>query len=333
MALNQALGTDMLSLARHLQTRGRGKDSILAHITPREAVQLKNQGGRGSINPTTGLLEFDDTPLPPDQTPSPPVEQVTSTAEAQPAPDINIAPPLPPPIQAQPPAPLPAAQPAPVANAAPATATTQPLGALPQYPTVNAPAVPTPRPAYDPNAPEDTSGGGGGGVTDFLANNKTLLELGGLGALGLYGGVNSANAGKQAQALQTNLGNLAAPISAQGNAALTSTMSGDLTPASAAALQATQAQIAQGQSQGAISSQQAAGAISTTFANLLNNQLNQALQLLNTADSYLRTAYLQGYQANVANQTNTQNFYTNLATLAARLSGEGGTTINLGGGQ
>jgi hypothetical protein len=39
---------------------GRGRDTILAHITPREAKKLKREGGRGSNNPETGLLEFDD---------------------------------------------------------------------------------------------------------------------------------------------------------------------------------------------------------------------------------------------------------------------------------
>jgi hypothetical protein len=49
-----------LSLAQAMQRMGRGKDRILAHITPREAMLLKSIGGRGSRNPTTGLLEFDD---------------------------------------------------------------------------------------------------------------------------------------------------------------------------------------------------------------------------------------------------------------------------------
>jgi hypothetical protein len=33
---------------------------MLAHITPKEAAMLKARGGRGSINPDTGLPEFDD---------------------------------------------------------------------------------------------------------------------------------------------------------------------------------------------------------------------------------------------------------------------------------
>ena len=38
---------------------GRGSDSMLAHISPREAKMLKESGGSGARNPLTGLLEFD----------------------------------------------------------------------------------------------------------------------------------------------------------------------------------------------------------------------------------------------------------------------------------
>ncbi len=48
------------SLAEALGSMGRGKDSIVAHITPREASILKAFGGSGTRNPHTGFLEFDD---------------------------------------------------------------------------------------------------------------------------------------------------------------------------------------------------------------------------------------------------------------------------------
>lgn len=47
-------------LAQMLQDEGRGRDTVLAHITPEEAALLKRRGGRGSVNPVTGLLEFED---------------------------------------------------------------------------------------------------------------------------------------------------------------------------------------------------------------------------------------------------------------------------------
>jgi hypothetical protein len=44
--------------AAYLQSRGRGGDTILAHITPGEAEMLRRLGGEGSINPETGLPEY-----------------------------------------------------------------------------------------------------------------------------------------------------------------------------------------------------------------------------------------------------------------------------------
>lgn len=44
--------------AKALQAKGRGKDTILAHITPQEAEMLRKAGGLGTINPHTGLREY-----------------------------------------------------------------------------------------------------------------------------------------------------------------------------------------------------------------------------------------------------------------------------------
>ena len=44
--------------AEELRSKGRGGDSILAHINPHEAAILKMMGGAGSKNPYTGLPEF-----------------------------------------------------------------------------------------------------------------------------------------------------------------------------------------------------------------------------------------------------------------------------------
>ena len=47
-------------MAKRLAAAGRGKDSILAHINPKEMALLKKHGGSGKINPKTGIIEFDD---------------------------------------------------------------------------------------------------------------------------------------------------------------------------------------------------------------------------------------------------------------------------------
>lgn len=44
--------------ARRLQSAGRGGDSMLAHINPREAEMLRRMGGNGTVNPNTGLREY-----------------------------------------------------------------------------------------------------------------------------------------------------------------------------------------------------------------------------------------------------------------------------------
>lgn len=54
------MGYGMGGAGKALEAQGRNGDTILAHITPREAMMLKMRGGAGSINPRTGLLEFWD---------------------------------------------------------------------------------------------------------------------------------------------------------------------------------------------------------------------------------------------------------------------------------
>jgi hypothetical protein len=54
------MGGDLRKIARLLQDKGRNGDTILAHINPREAALLREQGGAGTINPETGLPEFYD---------------------------------------------------------------------------------------------------------------------------------------------------------------------------------------------------------------------------------------------------------------------------------
>lgn len=48
----------LATAARRLEKAGRGGDSMLAHINPREAEMLKRMGGAGTVNPNTGLREY-----------------------------------------------------------------------------------------------------------------------------------------------------------------------------------------------------------------------------------------------------------------------------------
>ncbi|MBL4692864.1 MAG: peptidoglycan-binding protein [Magnetovibrio sp.] len=56
--LGETEQASQLIQAQKLQNLGRNGDTILAHITPAEAMLLKEKGGAGTINPKTGLLEF-----------------------------------------------------------------------------------------------------------------------------------------------------------------------------------------------------------------------------------------------------------------------------------
>lgn len=48
----------LVDMAKKVAKAGRHGDTMLAHITPREAALLKQAGGAGTINPATGLVEY-----------------------------------------------------------------------------------------------------------------------------------------------------------------------------------------------------------------------------------------------------------------------------------
>jgi hypothetical protein len=59
MAEGGIVGLPQLTpIAREMAAMGRNGDTMLAHITPQEAMMLKRMGGSGTINPYTGLPEF-----------------------------------------------------------------------------------------------------------------------------------------------------------------------------------------------------------------------------------------------------------------------------------
>lgn len=54
------LTPQMAAAAKNLAALGSGRDNMLAHINPREAQILMQMGGKGNMNPRTGLPQFDD---------------------------------------------------------------------------------------------------------------------------------------------------------------------------------------------------------------------------------------------------------------------------------
>jgi len=45
--LSKSLGTDLVAVAEMLRSKGRGRDTVLAHITPQEAALVTNRGCSG----------------------------------------------------------------------------------------------------------------------------------------------------------------------------------------------------------------------------------------------------------------------------------------------
>jgi hypothetical protein len=75
------LTPQMASAARNLAAMGSGRDNMLAHINPREARMLMAMGGKGNMNPRTGLPQFDDGSSGGGGTPAPDTEG-SATANA-----------------------------------------------------------------------------------------------------------------------------------------------------------------------------------------------------------------------------------------------------------
>ena len=92
-SFRKVIGTDLASLADMLARHGRGKDKMLAHITPGEAKLLKKLGGSGTTNPKTGLPEFDDSGVADFSYQAPPIDtyQAPTTYSDTPATDTIAA--------------------------------------------------------------------------------------------------------------------------------------------------------------------------------------------------------------------------------------------------
>ena len=57
-AKNGMAAGGIAGIAQTMKDQGRGKDTMLAHISPEEAELLEKRGGVGTINPVTGLPEY-----------------------------------------------------------------------------------------------------------------------------------------------------------------------------------------------------------------------------------------------------------------------------------
>ena len=318
--------SDLAAIAAMLTSKGRGNDTLLAHITPREAEILKAAGGSGTTNPETGLLEFYDG------------EATSGEIAAQQFPDYGAPTPEataslpfstgPEPISDTPVAPSSATYAAPSATQYGASYGFQPTGAVgtqAQVPTDFGPATPPSlglgygvRDTVTPSAAlETTSRPPEKSLFDKLSSTD-MVRLGLAGGLGLYGSQQAKKGAQQAQQAAEEQKAVGAPYQAKGKELIRAAESGELTPTSQASLQALQARLAQGaESRGGVGAAQVAAQAEAYRQQLLAQQYNLGLQVSNIGDQIALGAIKTGLAADQALNQASTNFYTNLAAIGA----------------
>ena len=290
---------DLKSLAQLLRSRGRGNDKILAHITAREAKRLKDEGGSGTINPDTGLPEYEDS------FEDYPSIEMAQQAETQQTPIDIVSPP--PVARVEAPAPF-------YQDAMPAT--TYAEAAAPVAPTRSMAAAPAVAPSYS-TAPYATTPEGmaaeGRDITEarisppgpgvkpekpgFLQSLTTdqMIRLG-LGAgTGLIGAQAARQAAEQAKQAKGEISALGAPYQQAGKSMQDAALRGELTPAGQQQVAAARAQLAQGiEKRGGVGAAQAATQLAQFRQNLLDQQYNYGLKVAQIGDSYAQKAIQTG---------------------------------------
>lgn len=328
--LMKSLKADLPALAELIRSQGRGRDTVLAHITPQEAALLKKRGGSGAMNPATGLPEFQEDYSYDigfgEGVYNPPVE----------AADIQGAEFTPQQVQD--------------------FGYTTPM----DYYSGGAGGGFEPAPGmaediFQVSAPTSVFGGdveaqGGGfyggrtptaaefartqpGFEEAVTPSKGIMErLGvtekdlprlGLGAL-LTGGLTAANLARtrqaqgQAQQSREELAALGRPYQAVGTQLRTAAERGELTPANQQILNAARAQLAQGvATRGGVGAAQMQNQLTDLTNRLLQNQFDLGLKVSNIGDQYIQGAIRTGLQADQAINSANQQFYTQLASMAA----------------
>jgi hypothetical protein len=307
------MGGDLRKIARLLQDKGRNGDTILAHINPREAALLREQGGSGEINPETGLMEFEDG-LGEDYTAG------LSAAEAPaPAPSFDDSA-----FDLYSGGPEIVSGPTPVSNlditdtsgqftpaalaqrgeaAGPVTRNL----AVPSAP-VELSAVPQAKPA---GAPAEK-----GFLESLSGGDKTRLGLAGVQGLSTALMARKARAGAQKGAEQIR--QVGAPYTQQGVAERSAAQRGELTPVGQQQLDAMRARAAQaGVARGGVGVAQQQRAEEDLRQRLNAARESFGLQLSQMGDKYTMDAIKAGMQADAeVNQLYNQMF-GNLARIAA----------------
>jgi len=367
--LMESLKMDLPALAELLRSKGRGKDSVLAHITPKEAALLKKRGGRGSTNPDTGLLEFDDgfdtTPVAeapaPVQNPygGPGDLGFTPSANAPEGTSFNV------PFSAsttQPSAPGQDVMPVGVSPETQNAIANYNYGVLPgetgnigtlngnvvypssgaTTPTIQSTPTPGELQSLQAGGPQDLTAqqavkqpgqqtGYGTKVVNALTDPAMLARLGLATGLGLFGASQARKAANQGQAVAGQEQAIAQPYQTQGQQLVAQAQSGQLSPTSKAALDAAKAQSAQNvANRGGVGAEAEANKIATLTQQLLDNQYKYGLQVMQIGDNISLGAIKTGLQLDTQLNQATTNFYTQLAGIVGGGSSfGGGQTVTL----
>ena len=342
MALSKALGMDLPALAEMLRAKGRGRDSVLAHITPREAALLKKRGGSGTTNPDTGLPEFDDgfdagsfdMGFGPGQyTPQPaPADIQGTTFTPQESAMYGYSEPSAAPQAPQAPVasydPMQAGQEgfsysgSPGQQISPTQTAYTPdkqgmSGAdILAFQQGNYPVTPAGAPGATGAKPDQPSYGDK--ALKALTDPGTLARLGLTAGLGAFGASQARKAGAQTQAATAEQKAIAQPYTQQGQQLVAQAQQGTLSAASQQALDAAKAQINQSTAnRGGVGAQQAANQVANLYQSLIDNQYKYGLQIMQIGDNITLGAIKSGLQLDQQLQTTTNNFYSQLASIAA----------------
>lgn len=323
--LRTEMSASLPVIAKILESKGRNRDKILAHINEDEAELLRMHGGSGTINPETGLMEFDDG-----GTTSyygeageykPETSYYGSAGEGMPAAQRfemptfdyssygggyygdSVAPPV--------------SAPSYTTAGAPSTGQEFITG-VPSTFAVAPPPAPSLGPA--PTGADLTAGPAKElGMADRLANalgidKEQLYKLGMGGVQGIAGILQSRQAAAQGQQAKKELGALAKPYRERGQQMLTAAERGELTPVGQQQLQAMQARLAQGVEQrGGVGVAQAQAQINAYRDQLIQAQYDLGLKVLNIADNIAAGAIKTGLQADQYVNELTSNYMTNIA--------------------
>ena len=290
------VGGDIRQIAALLQSKGRRGDSILAHITPREAALLRAQGGSGTTNPETGLQEFyDDFNYAPSDDYAPDNlyagEQFAPQAAAEPVEPVDAE------AMAQ------AQQTLPTQVTEPGEAVNREAMARAVQAGVSKPA-PTKQPL----------------LSDLLkipAAVRPFLPAAATGGAAVLGARQARDAQREAEQYKLQQDRIAAPYRMRGQQMIGAAERGELTPVNRQTIEAARAQLSQQvQGRGGVGAMQATEQIARMQQTLLQNQYDYGLKLANLGDQIAIGAIKTGMQADREMRTLMQGYMTSAARIA-----------------